>query len=74
MELAKAITVSMLVTVHVSVAAVVVNSRYYLKSDGNVDVKMVNATMEYSFEYLGNPPKLVRTTLTEKCFLALTQV
>lgn len=30
--------------------------------------------MEYSFEYLGNYPKLVRTPLVDKCFLALTQV
>ncbi|KAF5303585.1 hypothetical protein FQR65_LT08186 [Abscondita terminalis] len=47
--------------------------RYYSDKIGNVKIKMVNAEMEYSFEYLGNQAKLVRTPLTDKCFLTLLQ-
>nr|XP_022905741.1 cytoplasmic dynein 2 heavy chain 1 [Onthophagus taurus] len=46
--------------------------RYY-SINGKISIKMVNAEMEYSYEYLGNSPKLVRTPLTDKCFLTLTQ-
>lgn len=48
--------------------------RFYSDNKGNVTVKMAHATMEYSFEYLGNGQKLVRTPLTDRCFLTLTQV
>ncbi|KAF5283232.1 hypothetical protein FQA39_LY17379 [Lamprigera yunnana] len=47
--------------------------KYYADHSGNVKIKMVNAEMEYSFEYLGNQAKLVRTPLTDKCFLTLFQ-
>lgn len=47
--------------------------RFYATSSGVVTIKMVNAQMEYSYEYIGNAQKLVRTPLTEKCFLTLTQ-
>ncbi|XP_067623203.1 cytoplasmic dynein 2 heavy chain 1-like [Eurosta solidaginis] len=38
-----------------------------------VVVRMVYAEFEYSYEFLGNPNKLVNTNLTHKCYLILTQ-
>ncbi|KAI8842138.1 dynein heavy chain and region D6 of dynein motor-domain-containing protein [Chytridium lagenaria] len=40
---------------------------------GDWAIKMNAAVFEYSFEYQGNPPKLVHTPLTDKCYLTLTQ-
>ncbi|BES90289.1 heavy chain [Nesidiocoris tenuis] len=47
--------------------------RFYCDSHGTTTVKMVDAQFRYSFEYQGNIQKLVHTSLTDKCYLTLTQ-
>lgn len=48
--------------------------KYYMNPNHIVIVKMVYAEFEYSYEFLGNPNKLVNTKLTHNCYLTLMQV
>ena len=41
--------------------------RYY-HEEGKINVKMVTASLNYDYEYLGNSTRLVITPLTERCY------
>lgn len=47
--------------------------RYYLKDNGLVELRIGSMVYQYGYEYLGLGQELILTSLTEKCFVSISQ-